>query len=94
MHSFVAGRPILRKGYNMVAFLEDFLKYYNKGPNFARDALATGLVDLATGNNVAATQVRLQSLYKWSRLLFRYFSFYVSHSFTYSSIKFLWLEYD
>ena len=41
----------------MVAFLEDFLKYYNKGPNFARDALATGLVDLATGNNVAPTQV-------------------------------------
>ena len=57
VHSFVAGRPILRKGYNMVAFLEDFLKYYNKGPNFARDALATGLVDLATGNNVAPTQV-------------------------------------
>jgi hypothetical protein len=57
VHSFIAGRPILRKGYNMVAFLEDFLKYYNKGPNFARDALATGIVSFATGNNVASTQV-------------------------------------
>ncbi len=41
----------------MVAFLEDFLKYYNKGPNFARDALATGIVNITTGNNVAPTQV-------------------------------------
>ena len=55
----MAGRPILRKGYNMVAFLEDFLKYYNKGPNFARDALATGIVNITTGNNVAPTQVTL-----------------------------------
>ena len=58
IHSFVAGRPILRKGYNLIAFLEDFLKYYNKGPNFARDALATGIINLTTGSNVASTQVR------------------------------------
>jgi hypothetical protein len=44
----------------MVAFLEDFMKYYNKGPNFARDAIATGILNLPTGNNVAATQVCLK----------------------------------
>ena len=29
----------LRSGFHIVSFLEDFMKYYSKGPNFARYAL-------------------------------------------------------
>jgi len=32
----------LRKGFHVVSFLEDFMKYYSKGPNFARNFVYTG----------------------------------------------------
>jgi len=32
----------LRKGFHVVSFLEDFMKYYSKGPNFARNFVQTG----------------------------------------------------
>ena len=33
---------VLRKGFHIVSFLEDFIKYYSKGPNFARNFVHTG----------------------------------------------------
>jgi hypothetical protein len=41
--SYVARRPTrLRPGFHVVSFLEDFLKYYTKGPNFARNFIYAG----------------------------------------------------
>ena len=37
IHNHIALKPNnLRKGFHIVSFLEDFMKYYTKGPNFAR----------------------------------------------------------
>ena len=41
--SYVSLRPTrLRPGFHVVSFLEDFLKYYTKGPNFARNFIYSG----------------------------------------------------
>ncbi|CAB4059233.1 SZT2 [Lepeophtheirus salmonis] len=37
-HNFISGRPSnISKGFHLAFFIDDFLKYYNKGPNFARN---------------------------------------------------------
>ena len=37
IHNHIALKPSnLRKGFHIVSFLDDFMKYYSKGPNFAR----------------------------------------------------------
>ena len=43
----VSGKPMFRKGYHLVHFLEDFMSYYNKGPNFARNAIHKGSIDIS-----------------------------------------------
>jgi hypothetical protein len=41
--SYVSQRPTrLRPSFHVVSFLEDFLKYYTKGPNFARNFIHSG----------------------------------------------------
>jgi len=44
LSSYVSQRPgvSLREGFHVVSFLEDFLKYYSKGPNFARNFIYSG----------------------------------------------------
>ena len=37
---------MFRKGYHLVHFLDDFMSYYNKGPNFARNAIHKGSIDI------------------------------------------------
>ena len=40
---YIGDKPTqLRKGFHVVSFLEDFMKYYSKGPNFARNFIHTG----------------------------------------------------
>ena len=46
IHQLVSGKPTFRKGFNLVLFLEDFMMYYNKGPNFARNAIHRGYIDI------------------------------------------------
>ena len=38
----------LRSGFHVVSFLEDFMKYYSKGPNFARNLVQNGSIEIAT----------------------------------------------
>lgn len=47
IHQLVAGKPTFRKGFNVALFLDDFMMYYNKGPNFARNAIHHGSVKIA-----------------------------------------------
>ena len=35
---------VLRRGFNITSFLEDFIKYYSKGPNFARNFIHTSVL--------------------------------------------------
>jgi hypothetical protein len=43
IHSYVSGhQAILKQGYNLTHFLDDFLKYYSKAPNFARNLVHAG----------------------------------------------------
>ena len=41
----------LRKGFHIVSFLEDFMKYYSKGPNFARNFIHTGVLHIISQVN-------------------------------------------
>ena len=52
IHQLVSGKPTFRKGFNLVLFLDDFMMYYNKGPNFARNAIHRGSIE------VPCTQVK------------------------------------
>ena len=47
VHSYVAGSNYshLQKGYNVCQFLSDFIKYYSKGPSFARNMVREGVVE-------------------------------------------------
>ena len=38
----------LRSGFHIVSFLEDFMKYYSKGPNFARNLVQSGAIEIPT----------------------------------------------
>ena len=43
IHSYVSGhQAILKQGYHLTHFLDDFLKYYPKAPNFARNLVHAG----------------------------------------------------
>ncbi len=46
IHLFVAGKPTMRQGYNLVHFLDDFMMYYSKAPNFSRNTMFYGTVDI------------------------------------------------
>jgi len=43
IHSYISGRQmIFKQGYHLTNFLDDFIKYYPKGPNFARNTVHLG----------------------------------------------------
>ena len=42
----MSGKPTFQKGYNLVLFLDDFMRYYNKGPNYARNAIHHGSISV------------------------------------------------
>ena len=46
IHQLVSGKPTFRKGFNLVHFLDDFMMYYSKGPNFARNAIHRGSLEV------------------------------------------------
>jgi len=49
IQSHIAQKPSnLRKGFHIISFLEDFMKYYSKGPNFARNFVHTGAIEIPT----------------------------------------------
>ena len=47
IHQLVTGKPTFHKGFNLVMFLDDFMMYYNKGPNFARNAIHSGSISIS-----------------------------------------------
>src|SRR5438105_2743388 len=41
--SYIRGRQLIfTQGYHVTKFLDDFIKYYPKGPNFARNTVHSG----------------------------------------------------
>uniref|UniRef100_A0A0N7ZXW0 Protein SZT2 n=1 Tax=Daphnia magna TaxID=35525 RepID=A0A0N7ZXW0_9CRUS len=47
LNSFVSGRQyLLKPGFHLVSFLDDFTKYYNKAPNFARNQVVSNSLTL------------------------------------------------
>lgn len=43
IHSYVSGQQLLFKhGYHLTSFLDDFVKYYQKSPNYARNLIHAG----------------------------------------------------
>lgn len=43
MHSFIAKSGFWSlQGYHLTQFLDDFIKYYSKAPNFARNLVYSG----------------------------------------------------
>ena len=60
VQGFVIHRPLpLRQGYNFPGFLSDFIKYYSKSPNYAR-------------NLVKSYNLRYESNLVTSKQLFNY----------------------
>lgn len=44
IHSYISGRQLfLHPGYHLISFLDDFIKYYQKAPNYARNHVYSGL---------------------------------------------------
>ena len=58
-HNFATDRrpSYLRKGYHITSFLSDFLKYYSKGPNFARNIITEGRLSFTATEKVSAAQL-------------------------------------
>ncbi len=57
-NSFVAERPCyLRKDFHFTSFLADFIKYYSKGPNFARNLIQMGEMEMRTNEKVTPDQL-------------------------------------
>lgn len=47
IHSYISGRQLIfRQGYHLTSFLDDFIKYYQKSPNCARNLLHAGSLTL------------------------------------------------
>jgi len=43
IHSYISGRQLIfRQGYHLTSFLDDFIKYYQKAPNYARNYVYAG----------------------------------------------------
>lgn len=54
IHSYISGRQMsLRQGYHLVGFLDDFLKYYQKSPNFARNLVHQGHITVSPTSTTA-----------------------------------------
>ncbi|EEC00736.1 hypothetical protein IscW_ISCW001449 [Ixodes scapularis] len=57
IHSYVSGQQLLFKhGYHLTSFLDDFVKYYQKSPNYARNLIHAGSVVIPS-LNVAPNQL-------------------------------------
>ena len=57
-NSFVAQRGChLRRDFHFTSFLSDFLKYYSKGPNFARNLMQVGTLEMVTNERVRPDQL-------------------------------------
>ncbi|XP_064476430.1 KICSTOR complex protein SZT2-like [Ornithodoros turicata] len=57
IHSYVSGQQLLFKhGYHLTSFLDDFVKYYQKSPNYARNLIYSGSVSIPT-NTVDPNQL-------------------------------------
>lgn len=57
IHSYVSGQQLLFKhGYHLTSFLDDFVKYYQKSPNYARNLIQAGSVVIPS-LNVAPNQL-------------------------------------
>ncbi|KAH9412564.1 hypothetical protein DERP_006526 [Dermatophagoides pteronyssinus] len=41
IHSFISGRQLFQPGYHLISFLDDFIRYYQKAPNYARNHVYT-----------------------------------------------------
>lgn len=46
IRDLAAGKQTLRKGFHVVHFLEDFMMYYSKGPNYARNSMHAGSITI------------------------------------------------
>lgn len=44
IHSYIAGTGLwsLQQGYHLTHFMDDFIKYYSKAPNYARNLIYSG----------------------------------------------------
>ena len=42
---------LFTRGYHLSSFLSDFIKYYNKGPNFARNLIYAGKLEMDFENS-------------------------------------------
>ncbi|KAH7935608.1 hypothetical protein HPB52_010541 [Rhipicephalus sanguineus] len=57
IHSYISGQQLLFKhGYHLTSFLDDFVKYYQKSPNYARNLIYAGSVVIPSVN-VAPSQL-------------------------------------
>ncbi|OTF76170.1 hypothetical protein BLA29_004800 [Euroglyphus maynei] len=41
IHSYISGRQLFQHGYHLISFLDDFIRYYQKAPNYARNHIYT-----------------------------------------------------
>ena len=50
VHNYIAQKipSNLRKGFHLTSFLEDFMKWYNKCPNYARNLIHSGLIHVSS----------------------------------------------
>ncbi|RWS29741.1 Protein SZT2-like protein, partial [Leptotrombidium deliense] len=54
IHSYISGRQLIfKQGYHLISFLEDFMKYYQKAPNFARNQIHAGELKMQNMNITA-----------------------------------------
>lgn len=69
MCSYISGRQLtFSPGYHLISFLDDFIKYYQKAPNYARSHILCGEVDVdnikVTGQQLYNYIVTHNSIYK------------------------------
>lgn len=60
IHSYIAGTGLwsLQQGYHLTHFMDDFIKYYSKAPNYARNLIYS---DIITIRNIAISARTLYS---------------------------------
>ncbi|XP_063220375.1 KICSTOR complex protein SZT2-like isoform X2 [Bacillus rossius redtenbacheri] len=57
IHDYIAEKqPLLKQGYHVTRFVDDFLKYYPKAPNFARNLVYADVISIC-GLTVQARQL-------------------------------------
>lgn len=85
IYSYISGRHLLfRQGYHISSFLDDFIKYYQKSPNFARNLISSGTLVIPNtrvegsllynyiishNQNYGMTVVRMEPVFKGSDMV-------------------------